>query len=73
MTDDQAKSQNSHKTLLSLVRCAHQLASQNDLKKLLSAISNLERFEPEKRSLASIIDEDLKTKSKINAANFKYC
>ena len=50
LTEDQARSQRSHKTLVNLLRCAHTLSSQNDLGKLLNAIPNSGRFGPDAKS-----------------------
>lgn len=50
MTDDQARSQNSHKVLKSLLRCAHSLTSQHGLEKLLNTLPNSGRFGPSLRS-----------------------
>lgn len=50
LTEDQARSQRSHKTLLNLLRCAHSLSSQNDLGKLFNTIPNSGRFGPAKKS-----------------------
>lgn len=47
MTKKEARSQKGHKTLISLLRGAHSLTSQNDLKKLVSAIPNLKSKLPE--------------------------
>ncbi len=50
MTEEQAGSQKSHKVLIGLLRCAHSLASQNDLRELFSMIPNSGRFGPHVRS-----------------------
>ncbi len=50
MTEEQAGSQKSHKILIGLLRCAHSLASQNDLRELFSIIPNSGRFGPDTRS-----------------------
>ena len=50
MTEEQARSHQSHKTLISLLRSAHSLASQNDLEKLFSTIPNSGKFGPHVRS-----------------------
>ena len=50
MTEEDARSQKCHEILIGLSRCAHSLASQNDLRKLFSTIPNSGRFGPNVRS-----------------------
>ncbi|KAL9126958.1 MAG: hypothetical protein Q9217_004081 [Psora testacea] len=50
MTEEQAVSQEVYTVLIDLLRCAHSLASQNNLTELFSNIPNSGRFEPNERS-----------------------
>ena len=50
MTEEPAGSRKSHKILSGLLRCAHSLTSQDDLRELFNMITNSGRFGPHIRS-----------------------